>query len=337
MEDELVVVHVWAIIASEEGMDSDGQILSLLHLKVFGSPDEPLTEEEIFEEESSVKRKRRGRRNAKNRQRTLYHRVKVQVQNAQRKGNTMIIPAFKFLQATHVDSKVRKDFFSEFQGPSEETLWDDDDCQRVMSGDGYDLVYHFPRGMTDKERMGNLLMEYAKAVDVRVRPTADKFHRNNPNSYIQRPAEIAGVTHLVRSWHGIGRTHASLTEARAKAEEKYAFVETLDAIDPLLMEGRALMFNRMTPGHVDRRDPPKAWACLVVLGRITSGYLYLKQLKLRLRYTPGVVVWLRGALLDHEVEAWEGEQRIAIAHFTHQAYFEDLGLQCETQPGRPPY
>ncbi|KAJ3715653.1 hypothetical protein C8R42DRAFT_725468 [Lentinula raphanica] len=221
-------------------MDSDGQILSLLHLKVFGSPDEPLTEEEIFEEESSAKRKRRGRRNAKNRQRTLYHRVKVQVQNAQRKGNTMIIPAFKFLQATHVDSKVRKDFFSEFQGPSEETLWDDDDCQRVMSGDGYDLVYHFPRGMTDKERMGNLLMEYAKAVDVRVRPTADKFHRNNPNSYIQRPAEIAGVTHLVRSWHGIGRTDLPMVTSRDVIKNGTVFSRSMELLRELRLFSKCI-------------------------------------------------------------------------------------------------
>jgi hypothetical protein len=33
------------------------------------------------------------------------------------------------------------------------------------------------------------------------------------------------------------------------------------------------------------------------------------------------------------VEAWEGEQRICVAHFTHQSYFKDLGVVCQTAPG----
>ena len=52
--------------------------------------------------------------------------------------------------------------------------------------------------------MSDLLTEYGKVLNVKVKPTADRFHRNNPNSYIEREGEIAGVVHLVRCWHGIG-------------------------------------------------------------------------------------------------------------------------------------
>ena len=72
-----------------------------------------------------------------------------------------------------------------------------------------------------------------------------------------------------------------LKEAREKAESKYPYVKMVDKVDPLLMEGRAIMWNRMTPDHKDLRDPKVAWAALVVLGRITSGWLLFRQLNLK--------------------------------------------------------
>jgi hypothetical protein len=130
--------------------------------------------------------------------------------------------------------------------------------------------------------------------------------------------------------------YASLKKARALAEDKYPFVQMLDRFDPLLMEGQAIMWNRTTPDHKDLRDPKVGWAALVVLGNITSGWLIFRQLNLKVRYQSGDMVWLRGAILDHEVDVWEGEHRICVAHFTHQSYFHDLGLACETVPGVPP-
>ncbi|KIK60603.1 hypothetical protein GYMLUDRAFT_244177 [Collybiopsis luxurians FD-317 M1] len=252
-----------------------------------------------------------------------------------------------------------------------------------MSADGYDLVYHFPGGISPKAKkvLTDLLIDYGEALDIKVTPTADKFHRNNPNSYIEKRGEVAGVVHLVRCWHGIGRPdldmvisrdftksgkafskslelldelqvfsrginsflqnidpiqHASLEAARTRAEEKYTYVKLVDSVDPLLMEGRAVMWNRMTPDHKDTRDPEVAWAALAVLGQIKSGWLIFRQLNLKVRYRPGDIVWLRGAILDHEVDVWEGEQRISIAHFTHKSYFDDLNVTCLTARGAIP-
>ena len=38
-----------------------------------------------------------------------------------------------------------------------------------------------------------------------------------------------------------------LKEAREKAESKYPYIKMVDKVDLLLMEGRAIMWNRMTP------------------------------------------------------------------------------------------
>jgi hypothetical protein len=129
---------------------------------------------------------------------------------------------------------------------------------------------------------------------------------------------------------------ACLEEARTVADAKYPYVKAVNQLDPLLMEGRAIMWNRTTPKHKDIRDPKLAWAALVVLGWITSGWLLFPQLKLKVRYQPGDIVYLRGAVLDHKVSVWKGKQRICVAHFTHESYFRDLGLTCRTAPGVPP-
>jgi hypothetical protein len=94
----------------------------------------------------------------------------------------------------------------------------------------------------------------------------------------------------------------------------------LSSIDSLMMEGRAIMYNRKTPAHADRQDPLKGWAVMITFGRfISGGTLYIRRLRFRLRYLPGDVVVLRGRLLDREVEEWGLGQRVSIAHFAHES------------------
>lgn len=126
------------------------------------------------------------------------------------------------------------------------------------------------------------------------------------------------------------RQYHSLETLMAKVEEAHPYMKALNILDPLKMEGRAIMYNRTTPNHRDKKDPRVAWACLVILGWITKGTLYFPRLNLRVRYIPGDVVWLRGSILDHEVEVWEGQQRICIAHFTHNSLFTFFKVECQT-------
>ncbi|KAE9402357.1 hypothetical protein BT96DRAFT_816679 [Gymnopus androsaceus JB14] len=103
------------------------------------------------------------------------------------------------------------------------------------------------------------------------------------------------------------------------------------------MEGRAIIFNRTTPTHHAHCNPPKAWACLVVLGWITAGMLYFPHLNLRMHYLRGDLMWLQGYMLEHEVEVWEGPQRICIAHFTHQSLYDFFEVECKTGKAPAPY
>ncbi|KAJ7821431.1 hypothetical protein B0H14DRAFT_3471493 [Mycena olivaceomarginata] len=93
---------------------------------------------------------------------------------------------------------------------------------------------------------------------------------------------------------------------------------TLSTGDPLLMEGREFMFNRQTPLHPDLSDEPGFWAALTVVGTFRGGPLYIPCLNLRMLYTHGTMILVRGRLLPHEVEAFSDGQRVTIAHFTHR-------------------
>lgn len=126
----------------------------------------------------------------------------------------------------------------------------------------------------------------------------------------------------------IDEPHFAAHQALQKAvHEAYPHARALNAVDPLIMEGRAIMWNRQTPLHPDRLDPVQSWAVLLVSGEFKGGHLFIPKLRLRLRYLPGDMIFLRGCILPHEVESWEGGQRVSIAHFTHQSLWNEFNLE----------
>jgi hypothetical protein len=119
----------------------------------------------------------------------------------------------------------------------------------------------------------------------------------------------------------------ALTQLSKVSKEKHSSLAVWDSVDPLLLEGRELLFNRLSGRHFDSQDPKLAYAGLYAAGNFSKGgYLFFKQLNLRVRLLPGDFVLLRGRVLAHEIEEWEGGQRISIPHFTHTSLWRDCGL-----------
>jgi hypothetical protein len=119
----------------------------------------------------------------------------------------------------------------------------------------------------------------------------------------------------------------ALTQLYKKATKEYAFLAAWGAVDPLLLEGREILLNRISGPHRDQQDPKLGYAGLFAAGSFTSGgSLFFSQLNLRVRLLPGDFVLLRGRVLEHEIEAWEGGQRISIPHFTHTSLWRTFGL-----------
>jgi hypothetical protein len=120
---------------------------------------------------------------------------------------------------------------------------------------------------------------------------------------------------------------AECEQLRKEAEVRHYFLQVIGADDPLQMEGRELMYNRQTPLHPDKSDHKNGWAVLVVVGPFKGGELYIPCLDLRMRYTDGTMIMVRGKILPHEVEAFSDGQRITIAHFTHRSMWAECGMK----------
>jgi len=165
-------------------------------------------------------------------------------------------------------------------------------------------------------------------------PVISKDFIKSASQFLKTTKTIAGLEILS---HSINATleaidnvqYKALVELWQKAEVQNPFVKAFRCFDPLVMEGRAIMYNRQTPVHPDRQDPFTSWATMITLGTFCEGGdLYIPRLKLQIRYLPGDMVVLRGRILPHEVMAWGVGQRISIAHFTHQSLWDSFEMSC---------
>ncbi len=119
----------------------------------------------------------------------------------------------------------------------------------------------------------------------------------------------------------------ALTDLHKRAIAKHPSLAAWTSVDPLLLEGRELLFNRISGRHRDSQDPKLAYAGLFAAGNFTSGgQIFFPQLNLQVRLLPGDFVLIRGRVLEHEIEGWKGGQRISIPHFTHTSLWRDCEL-----------
>jgi hypothetical protein len=123
--------------------------------------------------------------------------------------------------------------------------------------------------------------------------------------------------------------YRKLLELNRRIVDQEAFVEAFKTVDILLMEGREFLFNKHSAIHIDKNDPQMGWASLVALGTFRGGRMKMHQLGLTVRFEPGDMVMLRGRVLKHSVEEWDGGQRISIPHFTHSSVWEAFGMKDE--------
>jgi hypothetical protein len=121
-------------------------------------------------------------------------------------------------------------------------------------------------------------------------------------------------------------------ELRRKLIDKYTYARGRAAIDAILFQGRSIIYNRQTPNHLDRRDPYIGWTPLVVFGRFTGGKIRIRRLGLRMSFLPGTCIWIRGRVLAHEIEVFEGGQRVSIAHFCHDSVWNMMAVEPKTSP-----
>lgn len=106
----------------------------------------------------------------------------------------------------------------------------------------------------------------------------------------------------------------------------------LAAIDPLIYEGREILFNRVSPEHTDRLDPEYGWAVLCAFGNNDPVQFNLPQLNLNISFKPGDMIAIRGRGLKHRTSRWNAGQRIVIPHFTHSKVWNSFGDESALSP-----
>lgn len=88
---------------------------------------------------------------------------------------------------------------------------------------------------------------------------------------------------------------SALSQLSEVSKAKHSSLAIWATVDPLLMEGRELLFNWLSGRHRDSKDPPLAYAGLYTAGNFTSGgSLYIPGLKLCVHLLPGDFVLLWG-------------------------------------------
>ena len=119
--------------------------------------------------------------------------------------------------------------------------------------------------------------------------------------------------------------HTEAIKVRERLCHSYPGYAALATIDPLIYEGREIIWNRMSGLHTDTQDPPLGWAILTGFGDFKGGAAWIKPLNLVIRYEPGDVLAIRGRVLAHEVRGDFIGQRITIPHFTHSSVWRAVG------------
>lgn len=57
----------------------------------------------------------------------------------------------------------------------------------------------------------------------------------------------------------------------------------------------------------------------------------IRALGLRMWFGGGACVYLRGGILHHEIEEFDGAQRISIAHFCHDSLWKYMGIPLNSK------
>jgi hypothetical protein len=91
--------------------------------------------------------------------------------------------------------------------------------------------------------------------------------------------------------------------------------------------GIAIISNRITPPHRDRKGRPEWFDTLLNYSdSATSPRLFIDDIGLDLKYSSGTVVGLCGSVLKHGVKSWDVGNRICYAHFMRESVRKRLDV-----------
>ncbi|KAJ3142107.1 hypothetical protein HDU90_004380 [Geranomyces variabilis] len=73
-----------------------------------------------------------------------------------------------------------------------------------------------------------------------------------------------------------------------------------------------IVINEFVTKHHDIRDKPDGWCAIVCLGDFQGGKFCLPQLKTRIPFVPGDILFIRSCALEHMGQKWTGDYRYSV-------------------------
>jgi hypothetical protein len=126
------------------------------------------------------------------------------------------------------------------------------------------------------------------------------------------------------------KSHKCYIELKKKLEATRPWASMFAAIDPLVMQGRSVAWNRCTANHRDTRGPRGELNPMVCLSGSEDAWLVLEDIKECLYFGPGTILFIRGGEMKHAILSgrWQTQDgvRISIVHFTHRSVWEKLSV-----------
>jgi len=91
--------------------------------------------------------------------------------------------------------------------------------------------------------------------------------------------------------------------------------------------GISVIANHVTPPHIDTFGHYCWYDLLAAAGRYTRCKFRFRDLGGECDYLPGTLLAINGNFIQHEVDDWEGPDRICYAHFMRKAVLKRLGVE----------
>ncbi|KAG8921379.1 hypothetical protein FRC01_000284 [Tulasnella sp. 417] len=119
----------------------------------------------------------------------------------------------------------------------------------------------------------------------------------------------------------------TMISAVQQAKSKYNLIESRMRDMTTMFFGYAFMLNKQTENHCDANSSEHLVDTLVTIGKYSGGKLCLPELGVQAAYGPRSLVVLRGGIIKHGVDHFNGPHRICLAYFAHRSALSHLGIR----------
>jgi hypothetical protein len=97
---------------------------------------------------------------------------------------------------------------------------------------------------------------------------------------------------------------------------------------PSVFNGVQAIANRVTPKHRDANSLQEWYDILITMGSYHNSSMKLYNIGVELAYPAGMVIGVGGKVIEHGVEAFDGE-RVCLAYFMRENVFQRTGVKNE--------